>query len=251
MVYKGKYLNQEIHQTLAGLERLRNIEVSPGSHHYIVLSILNNWVVAVAAPSAKGVLLDFGCGGQPYRCVFEPYISQYIGADVAAAAGVTLDLVLTPGAPAALPDASVDTVLSTQVLEHVFDFQNYLADCARLLRPGGRLIISVPMHWRHHEVPYDYWRFTKYGLTLSLEQAGFAISDLRSFGGFYALLGQAFLDHRSAQGKNNALISILISRLALWFDRRAMDTDDSLGWMCIAEKHSSGAKELTVSDASA
>ena len=234
-------MNQEMQRALVQLERMRSIEVSADSHHYIALSLLNGWVATVAAPAAKGVLLDFGCGGQPYRQVFEPYIARYVGADVVAAAGVTLDVVLTPGVPAPLPDASVDTILSTQVLEHVFDFQAYLTDCARLLRPGGRLIISVPMHWRHHEVPYDYWRFTKYGLRKCLEQAGFAILDLHPCGGVYALLGQVFLDHRSAQGKTKGLVSKAISRLALWLDMRAMDVDDTLGWMCIAEKRSMGA----------
>jgi SAM-dependent methyltransferase len=223
-------------RALSGMERMRSSKVSPDSHHYIVVSLLNDWLKTVAAPAATGVLLDLGCGGQPYRHVFQPYITRYVGADVATAAGVTLDLELTPGAPAPLPDASVDTVLSTQVLEHVFDFRGYLADCARLLRPGGRLILSVPMHWRHHEVPYDYWRFTRYGLTESVKQAGFAILDLRPCGGFYALLGQAFLDHRNAKGKTRRLVSIAIARLALWCDRRAMDADDTLGWMCIAEK---------------
>lgn len=242
-------MNQDMQRAVVQLERMRSAEVSVDSHHYIALSLLNGWVASVAASAAKGVLLDFGCGGQPYRQVFQPYITRYIGADVTAGTGVTLDVVLTPGVPAPLPDASVDTILSTQVLEHVFDFQAYLADCSRLLRPGGRLIISAPMHWRHHEVPYDYWRFTKYGLRKSLEQAGFAILNLQPCGGVYALLGQVFLDHRSTRGKTKRLVSKAISCLALWLDTRAMDADDTLGWMCLAEKRSLEAGESGVGHA--
>lgn len=226
----------QVQAILPELERMRGIEVAPDNHHYIVLSLLNRWVASVAAPAAKGVMLDLGCGGQPYKEVFSPYVASYIGADVAAAAGVTLDVVLTPGCPVPLPDATVDTILSTQVLEHVFDFHGYLADCKRLLRPDGRLIISVPMHWRHHEIPYDFWRFTRYGLTNSLEQLGFAVLDLRPCGGIYAMLAQAFLDHRNVRGKQSGVVTKWINRFALRMDARVMDTDDTLAWMCIAEK---------------
>lgn len=233
-------MKQELESMLVELDRMTGVEISIDSHHCIALSILNSWVVNIAAPASRGVLLDFGCGGQPYRRVFEPFINRYIGADVAAASGVALDVALTPGAPVPLPDASVDTILSTQVLEHVFDFQAYLDDCVRMLRPRGRLIISVPMHWRHHEVPCDYWRFTKFGLIKSLEQAGFSILDLRACGGVYALLGQVFLDHRSARRETKKIVTKLVNRLALWLDRKITDTDDTLGWMCIGEKRSMG-----------
>jgi SAM-dependent methyltransferase len=229
-------LGSNIKTALSGLERMRSIEVSKDSHHYIVLSQLNEWVATCAASVAKGVLLDYGCGGQPYKLVFEPYITKYIGADVTAASGIVLDIELDVNRQAPLPNESVDTILSTQVLEHVSDFQSYLADCARLLRPSGRLIISVPMQWRHHEVPYDYWRFTKYGLIRSLESAGFGIVDLRPCGGVYSLLGQIFLSHFSTRRKSSPFVNRIINRLALWLDKKMMDAEDTLGWMCIAEK---------------
>lgn len=221
---------------LHGLERMRTAAVNRNNHHYIVLSQLNKWISTCAAPAASGKLLDYGCGGQPYRAVFEPYITNYIGADVAAAGGVVLDIELDIDGRVNLPDQSVDTILSSQVLEHVFDFKSYLLNCARLLRPSGRLIISVPMHWRHHEVPYDYWRFTRFGLAGSLESAGFSVLDLRPCGGIYSLLGQTFLDHLSAQNKLNVFVTRLVNRLALWLDRRVTDADHTLAWMCIAEK---------------
>jgi SAM-dependent methyltransferase len=229
-------LGSKIKTALNGLERMRSIDVSKDSHHYIVLSQLNEWIATYAAPAAKGVLLDYGCGGQPYKLVFEPYITKYIGADVTAASGVVLDIELDVNRQVPLPNDSIDTILSTQVLEHVSDFQSYVADCARLLRPSGRLIISVPMQWRHHEVPYDYWRFTKYGLTRSLELAGFGIVDLRPCGGVYSLLGQIFLSHLSTRGKLNPFVTRMINRLALWLDKKMMDSEDTLVWMCVAEK---------------
>ncbi|MDE1997953.1 MAG: class I SAM-dependent methyltransferase [Burkholderiales bacterium] len=238
----------DVKSALHSVERIRSIEVSKDSHHYIVLSQLNKWIASTAAPAASGVLLDYGCGGQPYRSVFQPYITKYIGADVTAASGVTLDIELDAGAGAPLPDGSIDTILSTQVLEHVYDFQAYLVDCARLLKPSGRIIISAPMQWRHHEVPYDYWRFTRYGLEKGLRSAGFWILDLRPCGGVYSLLGQVFLDHLAVRKKLKPAAARLINRFALWLDERTMDTDNTLGWMCIAEK-SEGKDKCEPSDA--
>lgn len=229
-------MDSNIKSDLSGLERMRTIEVRKDSHHYIVLSQLNQWVASCAAPAASGVLLDYGCGGQPYKSIFEPHITQYIGADVTAANGIVLDIELDVGKQVPLPDQSIDTILSTQVLEHISDFHAYLADCVRLLRPSGRLIISVPMQWRHHEMPYDYWRFTRYGITKSLESAGFGILDLRPCGGVYSLLGQIFLSHLAERNRLNPVVTRLVNRCALWLDRKTMDTEDTLGWMCIAEK---------------
>jgi SAM-dependent methyltransferase len=229
-------MGADIKSTLEGLERIRSVEVDRSSHHFIVLSQLNTWLATRAAPAASGVLLDYGCGGQPYKALFAPYIAQYLGADVAAASGVALDIELDSDGQVPLSDGSIDTILSSQVLEHVYDFQSYLLSCARLLRPAGRLIISVPMHWRHHEVPFDYWRFTRYGLEKSLESAGFTVLDLCPCGGVYSLLGQVYLDHLSARARLPAFLTRVINRLALSLDKSNTDSDDTLGWMCVAEK---------------
>ena len=224
--------------TLEGMERIRSIDVARDSHHYIVLSQLNAWMATHAAPAASGVLLDYGCGGQPYREIFAPYITKYVGADVAAANGIVLDIELGADGQVPLPDASIDTILSSQVLEHVFEFQSYLVNCARLLRPLGRLIITVPMHWRHHEIPFDYWRFTRFGLEKSLASAGFEVLDLRPCGGVYSLIGQVYLDHVAVRGKLVPRLTRLVNRLTIWLDRRCVDADDTLGWMCVAERSS-------------
>jgi hypothetical protein len=118
-------VSSNIRLALRGVSRIQSIHVDPASHHYIVLSILHRWLREVALPHVHGVMLDFGCGGQPYRELFSPQISRYIGADVAAAKDTKLDIEIVPGEPVPLEDASVDTILATQTLEHVFDIQVY------------------------------------------------------------------------------------------------------------------------------
>jgi SAM-dependent methyltransferase len=222
---------------LAGLERMRDMTVPSSHHHYIVLSLLNQWLREVAAPAASGILLDYGCGGQPYRELFSRYVTQYIGADVAAAADTQLDLMLRPGEPVDLPDQSIDTILSSQVLEHLPEPHHYLRECLRLLKPQGRLIITVPMQWRQHEEPHDYFRFTRFGLEHLLNTNGLTVLDLRPCGGAFALVGQILANNLKAQGMRCKLIFRVVNRLALWLDRKYPDHADTLNWNCIASPH--------------
>jgi SAM-dependent methyltransferase len=226
----------EIQDSLKGLSRISSIDVGLDSHHYIVLSQLHQWLADTARPFARGVLFDYGCGGQPYRQLFASVTTQYIGGDVAAADGVALDVVLEPGAPAPLPDGSIDTIISTQTLEHVYDFHGYLADCYRLLRTDGRLILTVPMQWRLHEGPFDFWRFTRYGIDRKLRDLGYEVVLVEPCGGAYSLIGQIFLSHLAETRTTRKWITRVINRSALWLDRRRPDTDDTLLWMCLARK---------------
>jgi SAM-dependent methyltransferase len=70
-------------------------------------------------------------------------------------------------------DRAFDTVLCTEVLEHIPDPAAFLARAGRCLRHGGRLVLTVPFAARWHFIPYDYWRFTPSGLRQLLVGAGF------------------------------------------------------------------------------
>src|SRR6185436_6911761 len=83
----------------------------------------------------------------------------------------------------ALPDASADAVVSFQVLEHVDDVETYLSECNRVLRPGGRLVLTTHGIWVYHPMAgicEDYWRWTGAGLRKTVEAYGFARTRLHS-----------------------------------------------------------------------
>jgi SAM-dependent methyltransferase len=168
-------------------------------------------------------------------------VHRYIAADVVASLGVTLDMQLIPGSPVDLESNSVDCVLSTQVLEHVPNPFFYISEAARILKPGGKLFLSAPMHWRHHEVPHDYFRFTRYGIGELLNAAGLRPLEIRPCGGMYAVLGQAFLDHLSEyRGRYRFLFRKRWIRMMntgfLWLDQRFPDEQETINWLCLAEK---------------
>jgi hypothetical protein len=93
------------------------------------------------------------------------------------------------------------------------------------------------MQWRHHEVPFDYNRFTKYGLTHLLEKHGFLIERMDPCGGVFALIGQIFCSYLAENGITyRASIYTVINRFILWLDKKYPDYEDTLAWMCIAKK---------------
>jgi SAM-dependent methyltransferase len=223
-----------IKEALHGLKRQETLGATLEHPHYISLSLIGNWLQDVAISEAHGVMLDYGCGGQPYKDFFMPKLSRYIGADVSAAEGIYLDIEIEPGQALPLDTSSIDTVLSTQTLEHLEDIEFYISECARLVHSDGVLILTAPMQWRHHEVPYDYWRFTKYGLISLLERHGFSIKSISPCGGVFALIGQIFLSHLHERGVRKKWLNKTINRLALYLDNHWVDTNDTLNWQVIA-----------------
>ncbi len=131
-------------------------------------------------------VLDSGAGQCPYRALFKRhrYVAidftkgesawDYSGVDVAG------DLNHLP-----FPDQSFQAVLSTQVLEHVPEPLTILSESFRVLKPGGTLYLSAPLGFGEHQQPYDFYRYTRYGLRHLLEKAGFQIREITPRGGYF------------------------------------------------------------------
>jgi SAM-dependent methyltransferase len=117
-------------------------------------------------------VLDYGCGVVAYRHFF-PADVQYAAADLPG--NPHASLLLEPDGTVPAPDASFDAVMSTQVLEHVTDPALYLSECFRVLRPGGRMLLSTHGTFVYHPDPDDYWRWTCAGLQKAVRDAGFEV----------------------------------------------------------------------------
>jgi SAM-dependent methyltransferase len=147
------------------------------------------------APQASGRLLDVGCGDKPYEHLFRPFVSEYIGVEHAATFGRTSASqagqpdVLYDGVSLPFDDASFDTVLSVQVLEHTDEPQRLLEEMSRVLRPQGLMILSAPFSFRLHEEPHDFFRYTPHGLRAMCEKAQLEVIDVQPQGGFGSVIG--------------------------------------------------------------
>ena len=143
----------------------------PGDMVYLHLADLRQ-ALAEFETDAPIAILDYGCGGSPYRALFPN--ATYHRADHA----YTANLDFTTDVDGLLPDVApeaYDMVLSTQVLEHVSSPQVYLREAFRVLKPGGVLLLSTHGVYPDHGCPFDYWRWTADGLTLELERSGFVV----------------------------------------------------------------------------
>jgi SAM-dependent methyltransferase len=128
-------------------------------------------------PSVRGSLVDVGCGAQPFRPLLSGEVA-YIGVDTVDAERRfgyrTPDTRYYSGDRLPVDDASADCVLCTETLEHVLEPLPFLCELRRCLKPGGRLVLTVPFAARWHFVPFDYWRYTPSGLRHLLGQSGYA-----------------------------------------------------------------------------
>jgi len=117
------------------------------------------------------IVLDTGCGTMPYRTYFTSRGAGYLGVDIDG----TPDILIAPGGALPLADQSIDFIVSFQVLEHVRNVPQYLASIRRVMKDGGHLFLSTHGVWPYHPHPTDFWRWTRDGLRVTLEDAGFEI----------------------------------------------------------------------------
>ncbi|PSB27228.1 class I SAM-dependent methyltransferase [Stenomitos frigidus] len=193
----------------------------PQDPHYIARSTI---IAALAklAPSIKGRMVDIGSGhSRGYEALFKTHVNEYLCVDRQYAENVDIcaDCYDVP-----LADHSVDTILSTQVLEHLETPSRMLKETYRLLKPNGNLILTVPMVWGLHEEPVDFYRYTEYGLQYLLEQAGYIDVKVQPLEGLFAVLVQMLIDEYHASWLANyrrfASFGIgALNRVALWLDQ--------------------------------
>jgi len=145
----------------------------PSHMDYPVLADLNDFMKAQASTEAL-TILDYGAGASPYRAYFPN--SDYRRADITEAP--TLRYKIKPDSTIAEADGVFDLIISTQVAEHVPNPGVYFQECLRLLKPGGKLILTTHGIWDEHGSPYDFQRWTDAGLIRDLKVAGFIRPDI-------------------------------------------------------------------------
>lgn len=143
---------------------------------------------AAIARHGSGATIDVGCGAMPYRTDLEAAGTSYAALDIEPrAAHLDYQCSVTDMAP--VPDAGFDTALCAEVLEHVAEPQRAVAELARILSVGGRLIVTVPFLARLHEEPHDFQRFTEHGLRRLLGEAGLDVVEIERTGSLGSFLG--------------------------------------------------------------
>jgi SAM-dependent methyltransferase len=214
------------------------------SVYYITEVFLNKYI-----PYFKGHLYDLGCGTRPYESFLIKFCEKYIGVDW----GDTLhdlkaDIVGDLNSKLPIEDEKADTIFSISVMEHLHEPQIFLNESYRILKKEGYLVLQVPFMWHIHEEPYDYFRYTKYGLEKMLSKAGFNVISIEASTGFW-LTWFLKLNYQLIRVINGESLKIKLVRpflkifikknqnLAIYLDKKWPNSEkETQGYWVIAKK---------------
>lgn len=143
--------------------------------------------IAGLSGALAGRILDVGCGQKPYAHLF--CSTAYVGLEIDTPENRRTKQAdcFYDGTHFPFPDGDFDGVIVSEVLEHVFTPDVFLREINRVVKPGGLLLLTVPFCWDEHEQPYDYARYSSFGVRKLLADHGFrtleqrkSVSDIRA-----------------------------------------------------------------------
>jgi SAM-dependent methyltransferase len=163
------------------------------------------------APSISGSVLDFGCGSKPYEALFTK-ANGYIGVDLETTGHDHVDSkvdVYYDGRALPFETDQFDAVVSFEVFEHVFNLTEVLAEISRVTKESGLLLISIPFAWPEHEVPYDFARYTSFGIAHVLKNSGYQVIEIRKTTTHVLAVFQMFMDYLAQLGPRSWIRPVL------------------------------------------
>src|SRR4051812_12796428 len=203
---------------------------------------IDSALAAAAREHASGRLLDVGCGLKPYAGLFAPYVREHVGVDHPASPHALTSVdVLATAYDVPLPSESFDTVLMTEVLEHLERPEDALREALRLLRPGGKLILTAPFMWPLHEEPRDFFRYSPHGLRHLFATAGYDDVEVTPISGQWGTLAlfSGYALRRSRACRLGPLLEAFVSVmqwLAARLDDRRLQPWFSWNHLAVARK---------------
>lgn len=172
-----------------------------------------------ALPELKGTLVDVGCGTKPYRdyILNNSGVGEYIGVEWEKS--FYLEKIKPEkywdGKTLPFEEASIDSCMATEVLEHLSNPKQVTSEMYRILKPGGTLFLTVPFLWPLHEIPFDEYRYTPFSMKRILKEAGFKEENIliTASGGWFACLAQ-MITHTLVMEFNKGLTRKILTRLS-------------------------------------
>lgn len=163
-------------------------EVNPVSR--LVADLTASWYDANLKEFAKGSLLDLGCGKAPLYGTYEQLVEKVTLADWANSwhENPHLDVICDITKKLPFDDESFDTVILSDVLEHIPNPSEVMSEVSRILKPDGFALINTPFMYLLHEFPHDYHRYTEFMLERLVKESGMEVVKVEALGGGYAVL---------------------------------------------------------------
>jgi SAM-dependent methyltransferase len=195
---------------------------------------------------AKGKLLDLGCGKVPLFLAYTDYITDNICVDWEKGSHMNENVDLECDLTKVLPfkDEEFDTIILSDVLEHIPQPEQLWKEMYRILSRNGIIIINVPFFYCLHEQPYDYYRYTEFALRRFVENSGLNLVQLAPIGGSPEIVADLFAKHINLIPWIGNGLAIAIQYITMLFIKTAWGKKLSektaqafpLGYFLIAEK---------------
>jgi SAM-dependent methyltransferase len=191
---------------------------------------------------ARGLLVDVGAGRQPYAAMFRPYVRRIVAVEFPGPSPRADVDVMADAHALPLRRGAADTVLCVEVLEYLADPRRAVAELARVLAPGGTLLLTAPQIRGASDEANDYWRFGRAGLALLAAEAGLTGVRVEPCGGFFAAYGQrassALWTSLGARWPRRLVTTLCgsVQAPSLIADQLGLGRDETLHWILTARK---------------
>jgi SAM-dependent methyltransferase len=221
---------------------IAGIRQTPFSVNWLVHRLARQQIDSTVRACAAGWILDVGCGERPYDDILAQVSNARVGLEVDRQRyGANAPDVWGSGAFLPFANESFDTVVSFQVLEHLAEPQQVVHEISRVLKPGGRLVLTAPHIWGIHEEPHDYFRYTGFGLSHLSHSAGLKVSSVKAMAGYWVTAGARFcyyLQHFEKLGLSLLVrpMYAVVQVTALVLDRLHRVESDAWNFILVAVK---------------
>lgn len=159
-------------------------------HDFIIRKWIYKWIKNNKNFIAWKVL-DFGCGEKPYKDVLT--FDKYIGVDFKKSwhddsqnnVDFFWDWKTLP-----FENNEFDSIISTEVFEHIFDIDEVLIELNRVLKKWWKIVITIPFVIHEHEIPFDFARYTSFGIRYLLEKHWFDVIKSQKYWSYFDVISQ-------------------------------------------------------------
>jgi len=207
--YSCEMTFRRVQNSLVSAEKIRIIGkflISPSSYifpNYIISradperGIVDDFIQDIRVARPGDLLLDAGAGNFRFKNVLikKDYIyesqdfDQVFDQDSRGKHTYVCDIHSIP-----VEANRFDVVICTQVLEHLPDPLRAIQELSRVLKPGGELFLTTNLLFPIHGAPYDFFRFTNFGLEYLCRESEFSKIEITPRGGFFSFYAKVIFD---------------------------------------------------------
>lgn len=232
-------------QTIVEIDKNGNLQPNPTSKKqssYVPITIMCDIFNKIGKKYFKGKLLDLGCGNVPYHAWYKDCVKEDICMDWENSLHKNeyLDVIHDISKDFPFEAESFDSILSSSVLEHIYDPGHMFKECSRILKKDGYLMISSNFSYWEHETPHDYLRHTQFFFQKVAQEFGFGILEIHPIGDGFCVLADITAKISQVSPK-----SFFFKLLACFFrilfnychkKKKRIFPQQPLGYICVMQK---------------